>query len=42
MISPAVGKVMAELILGQEPSLPVEPFSFDRFQKGSDQDRLVL
>lgn len=42
MISPAVGKVMAELILGQEPSLPVEPFSFDRFQKGSHQDRLVL
>jgi sarcosine oxidase subunit beta len=42
MISPAVGKVMAELILGQEPSLPVEPFSFDRFQKGANQDRLVL
>ncbi len=42
MLSPAVGRVMAELVLGLEPSLPIEPFSFERFQNGSHQDPLVL
>jgi sarcosine oxidase subunit beta len=42
MLSPAVGRVMAELIVGREPSLPLEPFSFDRFKKKSAQDRLVI
>jgi sarcosine oxidase subunit beta len=42
MLSPAVGRVMAELILGLEPSLPAEPFSFDRFHKKSAQDQLVI
>ncbi|GAG04092.1 unnamed protein product, partial [marine sediment metagenome] len=42
MLSPAVGRVMAEMILDLEPSLPVEPFSFERFQKKSAQDHLVI
>jgi sarcosine oxidase subunit beta len=42
MLSPAVGRVMAEMILEREPSLPVEPWSFERFQKTSSQDQLVI
>jgi sarcosine oxidase subunit beta len=42
MMSPSVGQVMAELILGHEPSLPLSPFSFERFQKKASQDNLVI
>ena len=42
MLSPSVGKVMAETILGKKPSLPMEPFSFDRFKKPQSQDKLVI
>ncbi|MGH9319707.1 MAG: NAD(P)/FAD-dependent oxidoreductase [Vicinamibacteria bacterium] len=42
MLSPSVGLVMAEMVLGEKPSLPVEPFSFDRFAKSADRDGLVI
>ena len=42
MLPPAVGKVMAELILGQEPSLPIEAFSIDRFQSKTSRDDLAI
>jgi sarcosine oxidase subunit beta len=42
MLSPAVGRVMAEMVLGREPSLPVEPFDFDRFGNTSGPDGLVI
>ena len=42
MLAPAVGRVMAELILGRTPSLPVEPFSYKRFQEDSAEDQLVI
>jgi sarcosine oxidase subunit beta len=42
MLSPAVGLVMAEMILGRKPSLPVEPFAFDRFEAASGPDGLVI
>ncbi len=42
MLSPSVGKVMAETILGKEPSLPMEPFSFDRFKETQPPDKLVI
>jgi sarcosine oxidase subunit beta len=42
MLAPAVGRVMAELILGRETSLPIEPFSYKRFQANSAQDQLVI
>ncbi len=29
MLSPSVGRVMAEMVLGLQPSLPVAPFAFD-------------
>jgi sarcosine oxidase subunit beta len=32
--SPAVGKVMAELILGEQPSIDISSFSIERFSKG--------
>jgi sarcosine oxidase subunit beta len=32
--SPAVGKVMAELILGEEPSIDISCLSLERFEKG--------
>jgi glycine/D-amino acid oxidase-like deaminating enzyme len=32
--SPAVGKVMTELILGEEPSIDISCLSIERFQKG--------
>jgi sarcosine oxidase subunit beta len=42
MLSPAVGRVMAELVVGREPSLPVEPFSYERFHESSGADQLVI
>ncbi len=42
MMSPSVGLVMAELILGHEPSLPLSPFSFERFQNKASRDNLVI
>lgn len=42
MLSPSVGRVMAEMILGLAPSLPVAPFSFARFRQGAEQDQLVI
>lgn len=42
MLSPSVGKVMAEIILDREPSLPTEPFSFDRFKNVAAEDGLVI
>ena len=41
-VSQVVGRVMAETILGKEPSLPMEPFSFDRFKEPQSQDKLVI
>ena len=32
--SPAVGKVMAELILGEKPSIDISCLSLERFDKG--------
>ena len=42
MLSPAVGRVMAEMVLGREPSLPVEPLAFDRFETAAGADGLVI
>ncbi len=42
MLSPSVGRVMAEMVLGQTPSLPVAPFSFDRFGTVAAPDGLVI
>ncbi len=42
MLSPAVGRVMAEMILGLAPSLPVAPFAFDRFETAAGPDSLVI
>lgn len=42
MLSPSVGLVIAEMVLGEEPSLPVEPFSFGRFVKNAHRDGLVI
>jgi sarcosine oxidase subunit beta len=42
MLSPAVGRVMAEMVLGIEPSLPVAPFAFDRFETAAGPDGLVI
>ena len=42
MLSPSVGRVMAEMILGREPSLPTAPFSLDRFENVSNEDGLVI
>jgi sarcosine oxidase subunit beta len=42
MLSPAVGRVMAELIVGHETSLPIAPFSMERFRESSPQDWLVI
>jgi sarcosine oxidase subunit beta len=42
MLSPAVGRVMAEMVLGLEPSLPVAPFAFDRFKAAAGPDGLVI
>jgi sarcosine oxidase subunit beta len=42
MLSPSVGRVMAEIVLGEEPSLPMEPFSLDRFAKSAARDGLVI
>jgi sarcosine oxidase subunit beta len=42
MLSPSVGRVMAEMILGLSPSLPVEPFAFDRFERAAGPDSLVI
>lgn len=32
--SPAVGQVLAEIILGKEPSIDISPLSLERFRKG--------
>jgi len=37
-----VGRVMAEMVLGLEPSLPVAPFAFDRFKTAEGPDGLVI
>ncbi|HEY7818507.1 MAG TPA: FAD-binding oxidoreductase [Vicinamibacteria bacterium] len=42
MLSPSVGRVMAEMVLGEKPSLPVEQFSFSRFARSKQQDGLVI
>jgi sarcosine oxidase subunit beta len=42
MLSPSVGRVMAEMVLGMKPSLPVEPFAFDRFETTAGPDGLVI
>jgi sarcosine oxidase subunit beta len=42
MLSPAVGKVLAEVVLGLPPSLPLEPFRSDRFRAGSERDNLMI
>ncbi len=34
MMGPVVGKIMAELILGEEPSIDISPFSLARFKTG--------
>jgi len=34
MQGPAVGRIMADLILGREPGVDLGAFAFDRFQKG--------
>jgi len=35
-LSPVVGRIMSELILNQKSTLPIEPFSIERFQSCSD------
>jgi sarcosine oxidase subunit beta len=42
MLAPAVGRVLAELVLGFPPSLPLEPFRSDRFSAGSELDNLMI
>jgi sarcosine oxidase subunit beta len=42
MLSPSVGRVMAEIVLGMTPSLPVEPFSFARCGGASAPDGLLI
>jgi sarcosine oxidase subunit beta len=42
MLSPAVGGVMAEVMLGREPSLPLTAFAYDRFDKAAGADSLVI
>jgi sarcosine oxidase subunit beta len=42
MLSPSVGRVMAEMVLGREPSLPVAPFAFERFEAAAGPDGLVI
>jgi len=42
MLSPAVGRVMAELVLGIAPSLPIEPFSSERFRAVAAPDDLLI
>jgi sarcosine oxidase subunit beta len=42
MLSPSVGRVVAEMVLGMTPSLPVEPFSFARFGGAPAPDGLVI
>ena len=37
MISPAVGEIMACLILGEKPPFPMEPYRLSRFEKGQTQ-----
>jgi sarcosine oxidase subunit beta len=42
MLSPSVGRVMAEMVLGRKPSLPVAPFAFERFERPAGPDSLVI
>lgn len=43
MISPAVGEFMANLILGEKPLFPTEPYRLDRFVRGlSRSETLVI
>ena len=42
MLSPAVGRVMAETVAGFAPSLPIEPFSSDRFRGVAEPDDLLI
>ena len=35
MQSPAVGRAVAELVLGQEPSFDLTPYRLDRFALGA-------
>jgi sarcosine oxidase subunit beta len=42
MLSPAVGKVIAQMILGEEPFVDVSGWRLDRFRGGIQKERLVL
>jgi sarcosine oxidase subunit beta len=43
MISPAVGEIMAALMLGERPVFPAEPYRLSRFKQGSiRQEQLVI
>ncbi len=37
-IGPVVGKLMSELILDCNPSIPIHDFCYERFHKGADQE----
>lgn len=43
MQSPAVGRALAELVLGEEPSVDLRPYAIERFEAGAPfPERLVL
>lgn len=42
MLAPAVGKVMAQMVLGEEPFVNVAGWCLDRFKRGIRKERLVL
>jgi sarcosine oxidase subunit beta len=43
MQSPAVGRALAEEILGESPSLDLDPYRLDRFESGTSfPEELIL